>query len=327
MAAPAQIRPAAPAAIGLALTTIYLVWGSTYLAIAVMIDTMPPLLAAGIRYFTAGALVLAGLTIWKRVRHSRGVRFDRRQLGWAVVTAALLPVLGNGGVVLSLERIPTGVAALIIATEPILMALMEAVLDRRPPGRGVVVGAGAGLGGIIVLVAPWQGVGTIDPVGLMLCVGGAVAWSAGSILTPRVGWSVSPPVVGGWQMLLGGGMLLVLGAAAGESTAAEWSSVSTTSIAALAYLILFGSIIAYSAYSWLLGHTRTSVVSTFALVNPMVAVGLGAVVLGERVGPQTAIAGAMILIAVVVILASQARPAPIARRRQAVAVGSRQAEA
>ena len=326
MAAPAQIRPAAPTAIGLALTTVYLVWGSTYLAIAVMIDTLPPLLAAGTRYFTAGALVLVGLTIWRRLRGAPGALFDRRQLGWALLTAALLPVLGNGGVVLSLERIPTGVAALVIATEPILMALMTAALDRRLPSRGVVVGVGAGLLGIIVLVAPWQGVGTIDPVGLALCAAGAVAWAAGSVLTPRVGWSVSPPVVGGWQMLLGGGMLLVLGAAAGEPAAADWSSVSGASVVALGYLVIFGSIVAYSAYAWLLGHAQTSLVSTFAFVNPIVAVGLGVVVLGETVGPPTALAAAMILIAVVAILASQTRPAPVPSRPQALPA-TRQAEA
>ncbi len=274
-----------------------------------MIETLPSFLAAGTRYLAAGALLLGGLAIWNRARDRLRPALRRRELGWAAVTAVLLPVLGNGGVVLSLERIPTGVAALVIATEPVLIALMIAAIDRRPPTRGVLFGVAAGVAGIFVLVAPWNGVEAVDPVGLALCAAAAVGWSAGSVLTARVEWGVPAPVVGGWQMLMGGVMLLALGVVGGELGAAVAGTASAASVLALGYLIVFGSILAYSAFTWLLSHASTSLVSTFAFVNPLVAVGLGAVVLGESVGPQTAVAAGLIVLAVVAIIASEARGA------------------
>lgn len=294
-----------------ALLIVYLVWGSTYLAIAVMIDTMPPLLSAGVRYGTAGIIMLTALAAHARWR--RGSEpVERPTLAhWrsAFIIGTLLLLGGNGGVVLAELLIPSGIAAVLIATEPIWLAVFDAAVTRRRPSRLVIGGLVAGIAGVAVLLAPVEGVDGFDPLGVGLVVVAAISWAIGSIYAPRAPLPRSGLLGTGMEMVAGGLVLIAGGTLLGEIGRTDIGAFSLDSILAFVYLIFFGSIVAFTAYTWLLANVPVSTVATYAYVNPIVAVALGGIFLAEPITPRTLIAAAIIIGAVVAMVSGRPRAA------------------
>ena len=304
-------RPPSTAAVVIALLIVYVVWGSTYLAIAVMVQTMPPLLAAGARFGTAGLIMLAFLAARARLRSADPAepkeQVTARHWRSAIIIGALLLLGGNGGVVLAELRIPSGVAAVLIATVPIWLATFDAILTRRRPSGLVIVGLVAGILGVAILLIPVEGLESLDPLGVLLTVGAAFSWALGSIyargaLLPRSGLRAS-----GMEQLGGAAALVLAGTLLGELGEIDVSTFSTQSILAVAYLIVFGSIVAFTAYTWLLANVPVSTVGTYAYVNPIVAVALGAVFLAEPITPRTIIAAVIIIGAVAAMVSGRPR--------------------
>ncbi len=299
------------AAVAIALLIVYVVWGSTYLGIAVMIETLPPLLAAGVRYVTAGLLMLGAVTAHARFRR-RAHRAERPTAAhWrsAFVVGSLLLLGGNGGVVLAELFIPSGVAAVLVATMPIWLAVFDAVLSGRRPSGLVIGGLLAGIVGVVILLAPVEGVDDLNPLGIALVIGATVSWAAGSLYARRAPLPRSQLLATGIEMLGGGIMLIVAGALLGEIGRTNVDDFSVRSLLAVAYLIIFGSIVAFTAYTWLLANVPVSTVGTYAYVNPIVAVALGAVFRSEPITPRTLVAAAIIIGAVVAMVSGRPREA------------------
>lgn len=304
---------ASPAALWGALATVYVVWGSTYLGIMVAIETMPPLLMSAARFLVAGALLY-----WFSVRRGdrAGDRPTRRHWLAATIVGGALLLGGNGGVALSELRIDSGVAALLVATIPLWMAVLDRVLNGRRLAWTGIVGLVVGLGGVALLVGPSGG--SIDVVGALLALGAALAWAWGSLYARDASLPSRPLVGAGMQMLAGGVLLAVVGTAAGELDDVNLGAVSTRSIVAVAYLVVVGSVIAYSAYVWLLKNAPTALVSTYAYVNPVVAVALGAAFLAEPVTPKMLLAGLAIVASVALIVTSETGAKPVEERPRAL---------
>ena len=307
---PGRARPSTAAVIA-ALLIVYVVWGSTYLAIAVMIETMPPLLAAGVRYGTAGGIMLAVLAARARLRPSAEPAERATGAHWrsAFIVGGLLLLGGNGGVVLSELFIPSGIAAVLVATVPIWMAVFDAAMTRRRPSGLVIGGLFAGIAGVAVLVVPVAGIKGLDPLGVGLVLGATISWAAGSIYARRAPLPRSGLLGTGMEMVAGGVALVIAGTLLGEIGRTDIGAFSTRSIVAIVYLVLFGSIVAFTAYTWLLAHVAVATVATYAYVNPIVAVALGAIFLSEPITPRTLIAAAIIIGAVIAMVSGRARSA------------------
>jgi len=302
------------AAVVLAMGTIYLVWGSTDYFIAVMVETLPPLVAAGVRYLLAGMLMFCFLLArngWQRRHGMSSERLLRRPTGaeWrtATIVGLLLLLGGNGGVVLGELRIPSGLAAVIIATVPIWMNVVDGILVGRAPGRLAALGLLVGLLGVGILLYPSAGADRLDPIGIGLVLGAALSWTAGSLLARRGPLPRNQLLGSGMEMLAGGAGLLVVGIASGELANVDPSNFSTASLLAVGYLVVVGSVLAFSAYTWLLGHVPISTVSTYAYVNPIVAVALGTVLRNEQITPRMLLAALVILGAVVAMVRGRPR--------------------
>ena len=284
--------PPRRAAVFWAFAAIYVVWGSTYLAIRVVVDTLPPFLAAGSRFLVAGSL-LYGWARW------RGVEPPARRL-WmpAFLLGGLFFLLGNGGISWAETRIPSGLTALLAATSPLFTAVFESGHYgwRRPPLRAMV-GIVAGLGGVALLVAPGEiiGGGHVDIAGAAAITLAAIAWAGGSVLSHAVPLHSSPVLATGMKMLAGGTLLTIAGLLFGETSRVSPEIFSAGAILAWVYLIVFGSLIGFSAFTYLLRVTTPSKVATSAYVNPLVAVALGWALLGEPVTPRTLVAAAIII--------------------------------
>ncbi|MBA3551878.1 MAG: EamA family transporter [Actinobacteria bacterium] len=289
----------------LALGTIYVVWGSTYLAIRVAVETLPPFLMAATRFLAAGAL----LFVWAIRRGDvREDRVGRAQWKSAALIGGLLLLGGNGGVVWAAQRVATSVSSLLIATVPIWMAIMAARIGRERIRGRTVAGLVIGFAGTALLVRSAGATGgPVDSLGVAVLIGSAVCWATGSVLSGRLPLPRRPLVATAMEMLAGGSMLMMLGVLTGELSEVHLDRISLASALGLGYLIVFGSLIAFSAYIWLLGNASTSLVSTYAYVNPVVAVFLGWSVLDEPIGARTLIAAGLILAAVVLILTAEAR--------------------
>jgi drug/metabolite transporter (DMT)-like permease len=295
--------------VAVALLLVYVIWGSTYLGIAIMIETLPPLLAAGVRFLTAGLLMLGALVAWARVRRSAEPIERPTRAHWrsAFIIGTLLLLGGNGGVVLAELYIPSGIAAVLIATMPIWLALFDAVLTRRSPSRLVIGGLIAGIVGVAILLAPLEELDAINPIGIGLCVLAEISWAAGSIYARRAPLPRSALLGTGLEMLAGGLVLVLAGSLLGEIGRTNIEAFSLRSVLALAYLIVFGSLVAFTAFTWLLANVPVSTVGTYAYVNPIVAVALGAVILSEPITPRTIIASAIIIGAVVAMVSGRPR--------------------
>jgi len=295
----------------LALTTIYIVWGSTYLAIRVADRTLPPFLMAAVRFLVAGAI----LYVWAIRRGDRGGdRPGGPQWRAALIVGGLLLLGGNGLVVWSEQRIDSGIAALIVATVPIWMAVWAAALGRERPGLRVAAGLALGFGGTALLVtAARSGGGAVDLLGAGGVVMASFLWALGSVLAGRLPLPKRALVATALEMLCGGALLTVVGVASGELGRVHPSTISSESLLAMGYLIVFGSLVAFSAYVYALSQASTSLVSTYAYVNPVIAVFLGWALLSERVTPLMLLAAAIIVGAVVLIVRGQAGGAREAR--------------
>jgi drug/metabolite transporter (DMT)-like permease len=296
-----------PAAVALALATVYVVWGSTYLGIRVTDRTMPPLLMSSARFLVAGVVLYAFA--------SRGrPRPTLREWGAAAIVGAALLLIGNGGVAWAETRIDSGLAALIVAIIP----LWVAVLDRAFFGRRLspvgILGLVVGFGGVALLVRPGSG---IDVVPVLVLVGSTSAWAAGSLYSRGAPLPRSPLLSASMQMLTASVMLGIAGSAGGELGNVHRDSFSAKPLIAFAYLVVVGSLVAFSAYAWLLKNVRISVVSTYAFVNPVVAVALGTMFLGESITGTKFAAGAAIVLAVVLIVTAR-EPRPRPARAEAV---------
>lgn len=289
-----------------ALATLYLVWGSTYLGIRIAIHTIPPLLMASARFAIAGVLLYA----WSvRRGDTAGDRPSRSQWLATAIVGVLLLAGGNGGVSWGEQFVPSGVAALLVASVPIWMVVFAHFTgDDRiswPVAGGLVIG----LAGVALLVQP-SGAGTNHLLGSLVILGAAFSWAAGSIYARRAPLPRRPLVSTGMEMIAGSVALLLFAVLTGELGKVHLEKVSWQSLAALGYLVVFGSLLAFSAYVWLLRHTRTAVAGTYAFVNPAVAVLLGWAFAGEVITTRVLIGGAVIMLAVVLVVVS----APTLRR-------------
>lgn len=277
---------------------MYVVWGSTYLAIAVQVQTLPPLLSAGLRHLVAGTLMGA----WLLARDQRSaLRIGRAEFAGAALVGALLLAGGNGFVVLAERTVPSGLTALVVASVPLWIVVFRLVAGDRV-GASLIGGVIAGFAGVAILVVPRGASGDVDALGLLMVVAASVSWALGTFASPRLRMPRDPFVSTAVQMLSGGVILFVIGVVIGEPARADPSRFSTASVLALAYLVVFGSLIAFSAYTWLLQHAPVSMVATYAYVNPVVAVILGALVLNEVITPSTLIGAAIIVAAVAFIV-------------------------
>ena len=293
--------------VALALAAVYVIWGSTYLAIAIAIETLPPFWMAGARFVIAGGL-LYGWSIWRGAPHPTPAQWRS-----AALIGGLLLLGGNGGVVWAEQRVSSGIAALLVSMVPLWMVLFRWLQPggERPNGR-VWAGVTLGFVGLAILVRPWEhGLGgSLDLLGVGALVLACVSWAWGSIHSRRVPLPESPLMATGAEMLCGGGLLLLVGAFLGEPAQIDPAAVSVRSLLALLYLITFGALVGFTAYIWLLRVANPVLVSTYAYVNPIVAVFLGWLILGEPVTAPTIGAAAVIIAGVALITTAQNRPKP-----------------
>jgi drug/metabolite transporter (DMT)-like permease len=284
-----------PARVWLALLTIYVVWGSTFIALAITVRDLPPLLSMAIRHLIAGAVLLA----WALPRGDReGDRIGGAQIAAGFVFGGLLFLLGHGGLAWAQKTVPAGVAALLVGSIPIWMALLDRVLFGKRLRSSAYVGFVLGFVGLAFLVDPF-GAGQVDRVGAVVIIFGALAWSAGSLYSRTAPLPHRPLVSAGLGAICGGILLLVVSIAGGELGEATWSAEA---LLAVGYLIVVGSLVGFTAYVWLLRVAPVSLVATYAYVNPIVAVALGWLLLDETITLQMAVAGAAIVVAVALIL-------------------------
>jgi drug/metabolite transporter (DMT)-like permease len=287
-----------------AFAAVYLIWGSTYLAIRLAIETLPPFTMAGVRFLIAGALLYGWLRLHKAVPPAR--------VHWrnAAIVGGLMLMGGNGSVTWAEQRVPSGLAALLVATVPLWMAIMEAIRrgGTRPTRR---IGAGLALGfaGIALLIGPVNLAGgeRVDPLGAGVLLFAALSWAGGSLYSRQAQLPAVPLLGTAMEMLAGGALLVLAGGLSGEWQRIDLAAVSPRSLVALGYLVVFGSLLGFTAYLWLLRNTTPARASTYAYVNPIVAVFLGWAFAGEPLTWQTLLAAAVIVAAVVLINTSRVR--------------------
>ncbi len=299
-----------------ALGIVYVVWGSTYLGIKISIETLPPLVSTGVRFTSAAVILVLAIAAIR----PRTLRVTRAELGTAVLSGLFLLVGGNGMVVLAEDRISSGLAALLVSTTPLWVVVLRTVLGDRP-AVATMIGVGIGFGGVAILLAPTGSDGFDgDLWHSLLVVAAALSWATGSLLSIRRPMPANPFVGSVIQMFAGGLVLGTIGVARGELTGFALDQVSLRSWLALLYLVLAGSVVAFSAYVWVLGKLPVSTVTTYAYVNPVFAVILGALLLSEPIRPAMLIGGAVIVAAVAVVVTADGRQ----RRRDRIAEAEEQ---
>ena len=282
-----------------AFAAVYLVWGSTYLAIRFAVETLPPLLMAGARFVLSGLILMA----WARWRE-RAAAPSRTEWRTAVISGGLLLLGGNGAVAWAEQRVPSGIAALLVAIVPLWMVLLEWI---RPGGRrpafSVFAGVALGLAGLLLLVGPdsLRANGDANAFGALLLVLASLSWAAGSLYIKWAPRASSGTVAAGTQMLAGGLLLIFAGLLFGEPARLDLAHVSSRSLLGFVYLVTFGSLIGFTAYIYLLEHTTAAKAATYAYVNPVVAVLLGWAIGHEPVTSRTLLAAAVILAGVAII--------------------------
>ena len=289
----------APLMLTAAFAAVYVIWGSTYLAIAIGIESFPPLLLAAARHSFVG-LVFYPLLRWKT-----GIRPTGAEWGTAIVTGLLLLLVGNGGVCIAEQTVPSGVAALLVAMVSFWMVIVDWLRPggSRPLPR-VVASLVLGFGGLVLLVGPAQlgGSARVNPMGVAILVLASFAWACGSIHSKHSALPSSPLLGVSMQSLAGGIGLWITGLLLGEGHLLHLATVSRRSWLALAYLVVFGSGMGFTAYIYILKKSTAARVGTYAFVNPVVALGLGWLVAGEAITLRTGLAAAIILTAVLLVI-------------------------
>ncbi|MDQ2658986.1 MAG: EamA family transporter [Verrucomicrobiota bacterium] len=284
-----------------AFAAVYVIWGSTYLGIRFAIESIPPLLMAGTRYLSAG-LILYALARWQGAPRPAPTSWRP-----AAIIGALLLLGGNGGVTVAEQYVDSGLAAVVIATVPIYIALLGWISGSAPRPTPIIwLGLAGGFAGVGILLAPALTLGaTAHPhalAGILLLLFSAFAWSAGSLYSRRAKSAPSPFLASGQQMICGGGLVLLVALARGEWQKFDPQRVTLLSLGAWIYLVLIGAIVGFSAYIWLLRHCDPAKVATYAYVNPIVAVFLGAVFAGEKLTARTVVAATLIIGSVALVI-------------------------
>ena len=295
-----------------ALGTVYVVWGSTYLAIKYIVGSLPPFLAMGARFLLAGSLLTATILV------SRGrpaFRMTRTQFVTAAVCGLFLLVGGNGLVAVAEQDVDSSMAALLIAGTPLWVVLLRALLRDRP-SAATVAGLLVGMAGVAILLLPGvQGTAALGPL-LLVCLS-SVLWSVGTVLATRRPLPTDPFVTTVVQMAVGGTALVVLGSLGGEWGRLDVGAAEPSAWIAFAYLVVVGSVVGYSAYVWLLARAPLSLATTYAYVNPAVAVLLGALFLSEPLTANVLVGGGVIIAAVAFVITAESRgrrsPVPTTR--------------
>ena len=306
-----------------AFAAIYVIWGSTYLAIKYAIETVPPFFMTGARFLVAGAVLYA----WSAVRARRGgldaeppvpVEVTRRRWRDAFIVGALLIVGGTALVGWAELSVPSGIASLILATTPLWMVLMESIIEsKEAPTPRVIAGIVVGIAGLAVLVGPslFAEEGDLSLLGVVSLALAALTWSAGAMFSRRAAVPASPVRATAMQMIAGAVLSVIVGFIIGEHRQLSMDAISPTSLIAIGYLVLAGALVGFTAYLWLMRVSTPSRVATHAYVNPVVAVVLGWAILGEAVTTRTGVAMAIIVLAVVLIVSAPSRTrSPRARR-------------
>jgi drug/metabolite transporter (DMT)-like permease len=282
---------------------VYVIWGSTYLGIAYAIQTVPPFLMAGARFFAAGLV----LYLVSRVRGAPRPTAAHWRNG--ALAGTLLLLGGNGLVTWAEQRVPSGVTALLVATSSVWIVVIAWAAGAGRPGRRAWAGIACGLAGVALLVSPGAaGSGRVDPIGALALLASALTWALGTVVARRADLPESTLLATAVEMLTGGVALVLVGILLGEPARLDLAHVSHTSLIAFVYLVAVGSLVGYSAYTYLVGHTTPARLGTYAYVNPIVAVVLGWAIANEPIAPRTIVAMIVIVLAVA-ILSLGPRPA------------------
>lgn len=289
-----------------ALGIVYVVWGTTYLAIRVMVDTLPPLLSTAIRFLVAGGAYY----MWLRVRKGRAfVSVTTKQFVGAAIVGIALLVGGNGLVTIAEQTVPSGLAALLIASVPLWVVVMRRLTGERVP-LATSIGIATGFAGVALLVLPGARPDGASTQGVVLLLIAPVLWAGGSFLAGRIEMPANPFVSTSYQMLAGGLAALLIATARGELGDVRFEELSAASLLALGYLIVVGSWVAFTAYVWVLQNAPISKVATYAYVNPVIALGLGSVLLGEHLTSTMVLAAVVIVASVAAIVRRESGPPP-----------------
>ena len=304
--------PSAPsrALIFTAFAAVYIIWGSTYLAIRFAVEVLPPFLMVGTRFLIAGFI----LYLWARIGGAS--RPDLSQWKSAAIVGLLMLVFGNGLVSWAEQKIPSGLAALMVATVPFWMVTLDWMRPRgAAPSSRVVLGLIIGFVGVGLLFQPWHSPegGKLNLLGTAMLIVATFSWATGSLYSVHAKLPSSPVLSMGMEMLSGGMIALVVGMLRGELANIEVSTITARSLLALTYLILFGSLVGFNAYMWLLRVCAPAWVSTFAFVNPVVAIFLGWALGGEPLTTRTLVAASFIVVSVFFITFSKARDGSLKR--------------
>jgi drug/metabolite transporter (DMT)-like permease len=285
-----------------AFASIYVIWGSTYLAIRYAVETIPPFVMGGVRFLISGTI----LYLWSRYRGApRPTRIHWRN---AIVAGGFLLLGGNGAVIWAEQFVPSGLTALLVSILPFWLVIIEWVRPpRKRPSGAVLVGLLLGFAGIIVLVGP-SGAGShgnVAPLGALVLILGSLSWAIGSFWSRDAQLPESGLLTTGMEMLGGGALLMIVGALSGEFAQLDVHAISKASAIGLLYLITFGSLLGFTSYIWLLDKVSPARLGTYAYVNPLVAVMLGWAIAGERLSIRTGVAAAIVICAVALITAAR----------------------
>jgi drug/metabolite transporter (DMT)-like permease len=311
-------QPGTSKAVMLAFAGIYIIWGTTFIGIALAIRTLPPFFSGAIRFFIAGAIMY----VWLRAHEPRP--FARLNIGGSVLCGVLLSGIGNGFVIWSQQGLPSGIAALFVGALPVMMLLLDWLLfsHRAPTPRGVL-GVAIGLSGVVLLIAHTHTLsGQVRPLHVLAILTAQLGWALGSLLQPRYVPPDRLPNYSCLQMLAGAGFQLLMGCIGREWIGFSFAQVSLQSWLALLYLVVFGSLIAVNCYSYLLAHVPPQQVSTYALVNPVIALILGALMLHEIITPLAALCALLVVVGVALVLwrgprrSSASTQCPVKRSRR-----------
>lgn len=303
---PDQLRAPVPQVVA-GLAVVYVVWGSTYLGIRIVVEEMPPLLAMGLRFLLSGTL-LALIIGWRK--GFGALRVTRRQLRSLVLLGCLFIVAGNGGVAVAEQTVTSGLAALMVAAMPLWVVLMRRFVGHELPRALTWFGVLVGLSGIALLARPGT-VSGVEPWGVFVILGGTVCWATGTFLSAgRLELAPDPFVSTVYEMLTGGLVMFVVGTVIGDWGRFSFGELSADTWWAFFYLVTIGSIAGYGAFVWLLAHAPVSLVTTYAYVNPVVAVFLGWLVLSEPITAAMVGGGALAVVGVALVVQGE-RPRPL----------------